>query len=69
MALDQHDRLDKKLNVEQYTDAPCGSLNLQTGQAEYCGFDCPTLKARMVAGEDAGKPVNQWPPAPVELPT
>jgi hypothetical protein len=68
MALADHDRLDKKLTVEQYTDAPCGSLNLQTSQAEYCGFDCPTLKARMTAGDDPGKPINQWPPPPVILP-
>jgi len=58
MGLDQHDRLDKKMHVRQYTDAACGSMNLETRQAEYCGYDCPTLKARMMAGEDPGVAVN-----------
>lgn len=42
-----HDRLDLKLNTLQYTEATCGSLNLQTGSAEYCDFECPTLKANL----------------------
>lgn len=58
MALADHDRLDKKLDTVHYTDARCGSLNLKTGQAEYCGYDCPALRARMDAGEDPGTPVN-----------
>lgn len=65
--LDNHDRLDKQLHAEHYTDTPCGSLNLKTMQAEYCGFDCPRLKARMTSGDDPAKPVNTWPPPDVVL--
>ena len=63
-----HDRLDLKLHVEAYTDFPCGSLNLQKHEAEYCSFGCPTLKQRMSAGEDPSVPINSWPPPPVILP-
>ena len=58
MSLAHHDRLDVKLHTLQHTRPECGSLNLWTGQAEYCGYDCPTLKARMQAGEDPGVPTN-----------
>lgn len=68
MALDQHDRLDLRLHTEAFTGATCGFLNLRTGQAEYCGYDCPTLKTRMLAGEDPGVPTNDWygPPKDME---
>lgn len=58
MALADHDRLDKKLDTRHYTHFSCGSLNVLTGQAEYCGYDCPTLKARMASGEDPGIAMN-----------
>lgn len=59
MAATHHDRLDTLLSVLEFTDAPCGSLNLRTGQAEYCGFNCPTLKQRMLTdGDDPGRPLN-----------
>lgn len=57
MAQDTHNRLDLKLKSWQYVDAPCGSINLDTGQAEYCTFTCPTLIARMKAGEDVTAPL------------
>lgn len=67
MALDQHDRLDKRLLTEAFTGATCGFLNLTTGQAEYCGYDCPTLKARMTAGDDPATPLNDWYGPPKDL--
>lgn len=39
-----HNRLDLKLTSEQYTAPNCGSLNLETGEPEYCNFNCPVLK-------------------------
>ncbi len=68
MAIANHDRLDCLLTTKEYTDAPCGSLNLKTGEAHYCSHGCPTLKARIVANEPTETPINSWPPAPVELP-
>ena len=41
-----HNRLDLKLNVFEYTDAPCGSLNAKTGEPEYCTFSCPVLHGK-----------------------
>ena len=68
MAIADHDRLDSILTTRQYTDAPCGSLNKETHEAAYCSTGCPTLKARILAGEATETPINQWPPLPVELP-
>ena len=65
MAIANHDRLDQILDVEAYTDAPCGSLNLKKGEAEYCSHGCPTLKKRIMADEDTTVPCNTWPPDPV----
>ena len=69
MSIEHHDRLDLKLTTKEYTDAPCGSLNKLTHEAEYCSHGCPTLKARILAGEATETPINQWPPPPVELPS
>jgi hypothetical protein len=68
MAITDHNRLDCILTSKQYTDAPCGSLNLQTREAAYCSHGCPTLKARILADEPTETPINTWPPPPVELP-
>lgn len=69
MAIIHHDRLDQILTTKDYTDAPCGSLNKTTLEAAYCSTGCPTLKARIIAGEATETPINRWPPPPVELPT
>ncbi len=61
MSLTNHDRLDKILPTLHYTGTACGSLNLSTGQAEYCGYDCPTLRHRMMNGDDPGVHLNRWP--------
>lgn len=52
-----HNRLDMKLHSDDYSCPLCGSLNPRTKQAEYCSFDCPTLRSRMSRGEDVTKPV------------
>jgi len=51
-----HDRLDKKLGAEHYTDAPCGSLHLGTGQPAYCCAQCPTLRLHILASVRAADP-------------
>jgi hypothetical protein len=53
-----HDRLDLKLSSEEFTAAACGSRNARTGKAEYCGYQCPTLKVRIDAGENPDEPVD-----------
>lgn len=53
-----HNRLDLKLITNEFSGAECGSANLRTREAEYCGYACPTLKARMEKGEDPSVPTN-----------
>lgn len=48
-----HDRLDRKFGTEHYTDAPCGSIHLGTGQPAYCCAQCPTLRAHILAAPPA----------------
>lgn len=52
-----HDRLDQKLQSDDYSCRFCGSWNPSTGKAEYCNYNCPTLAARMSRGEDVTVPV------------
>lgn len=58
-----HDRLDLKLQSRDYMNFPCGSMNLGTSLAEYCGYDCPTLVARMQRGEDVTVAIPPLEPA------
>lgn len=43
--------------------AACGSMNVETKRADYCGFDCPTLVERMQKGEDVTVPIAPIEPA------
>lgn len=41
-----HDRLDLKMKSVEYSDKPCGSINVATGKPEFCDFECPTLHGK-----------------------
>ena len=43
--LPMHDRLDLKQQTAEYTAPQCGSLRRDTGQPDYCCFQCPVLIA------------------------
>ena len=48
-----HDRLDLKQSSSEYSDVQCGSINQVTQKPDYCCFNCPTLKEKILKGEDA----------------
>ena len=53
-----HDRLDLKLRSDAYTAPFCGSLNLDTGKAEYCEYSCQRLRERLASGDDPDAPLD-----------
>lgn len=41
-----HNRLDLKQQTLEYTTPECGSPRRDTGNPDYCCFNCPTLIAK-----------------------
>jgi hypothetical protein len=49
---DTHDRMDKKLHVDEYNDFPCGTPTNPHGERRYCCAHCPTQGQPIVVKEE-----------------
>jgi hypothetical protein len=49
---DNHDRMDKKLQTDEYNDAPCGTPTNPHGERRFCCAQCPTQGQPIIPREE-----------------
>jgi hypothetical protein len=48
-----HNRLDLKQMAAEWSAPECGAVNQVTHKPDYCCFNCPALKEKILRGEQA----------------